>query len=143
MGESWFDTCLLYLATFLGLSEEHVVGPLGQEPRENIREKSIKFARKWGRENAYLLGRTSLLYKENFHFSHNRELEGVRDIHPSRCFSPFLKGFPRTFLVFFTFLTTLSFSLDYMMLKLSFLLLLSFCHQNVLLDNSSVFHMSS
>ena len=46
MEESWFDTCLLYLATFLGLQEEYVAGPLGQEPRENIREKSRKLVRK-------------------------------------------------------------------------------------------------
>ena len=98
-----------------------------KELGENIKEKSRKFVRKWGRENVFLLGRTPSLYKKNFHLSYNRELERVRGIPPCSpvVFHPFLRVFHVHSLFFFMFLTMLSFSLDFMMLKLSFLSLSS------------------
>ena len=56
-------------------------------------------------------------------------------------FSPILKGFPCTFLVFFT-CNTLFFSQFYDVKAFIFITFELF-HQNVLLDSSSIFHTSS
>ena len=59
----------------------------------------------------------------------------------TRGFSPILKGFPCTFLVFFT-CNTLFFSQFYDVKAFIFITFELF-HQNVLLDSSSIFHTSS
>ena len=113
---------------------------------ETIRaRKCRKFVRKWGKEKGPSFSKNTTTVQRKPQFSHNRKFNRARDIHPCSLvvFHPFQRVFYVHSIAIFTFLALLSFSLDIMMLKLPFfIIILELFHQNVLLYISYTLHRS-